>query len=115
MVNASCWPCVIPAPHLAGSVQVITPPVSVQPWLVSRFLALAGLNGYGPWLALDCWFCDTHWLAGVPGIAPPFGTAYPRQIAVLSPGWSITICSACRMYSCLKMGPVFWLFMFGTK
>src|SRR6516162_4441290 len=97
MVNASCWPCVIPAPHLAGSVQVITPPVIVQPWLVSSVLALAGLNGYGPWLLLAFWLSGTHWLAGRLGTAPLFGTAYPRQIAVLSPGWSITISSACRM------------------
>src|SRR5215468_4714460 len=69
MVNASCWACVIPAPHLAGSVQVITPPVSVQPWLVSRFLALAGLNGYGPWLLLAFWLSGVHWLAGRPGTA----------------------------------------------
>ena len=41
-------PCVMPVPHLAGSWQVITPPTSVQPWLVSSDLALAMLNGYGP-------------------------------------------------------------------
>src|SRR5262245_38884159 len=114
MLNASCWPCLIPAPHLDGSVQVITPLVNVQPWLVSRFFAFAMLNGYGPWLLLVFSMSGVHWLGVPDGTGPPCGTAYPRQIAVASPGWSITICSACRMYSCLNIGPVFWLFMLGT-
>jgi hypothetical protein len=34
-VSFSCWPLVMPVPHLDGSWQVITPPDMAQPWLVS--------------------------------------------------------------------------------
>src|SRR6266568_4218818 len=39
-------PFLIPGPHLAGSVQVLTPSgTTFQPWLASRFFALPGLYG----------------------------------------------------------------------
>src|ERR1700685_2916918 len=43
-VKESGWPCLMPAPHLAGSVQVVVPfGTTVQPLLVSRSFALVGL------------------------------------------------------------------------
>src|SRR5271165_3110085 len=44
----SAVPAVIPGPHRLGVAQVVVPPgTTVQPWLVSRLLALAGLYGNG--------------------------------------------------------------------
>ena len=78
-VSFSCWPCLMPVPHLAGSWQVITPPCSAQPWLVSSDLALAMLNGYGPWLLFAVWTAGIHWFpGGAFGAGPEAGTAYPR-------------------------------------
>ena len=38
------WPCLTPAPHRLGLVQVVVPfGVTFQPWLDSSDLALAGL------------------------------------------------------------------------
>ena len=88
----------MPVPHLDGSWQVITPPTSDQPWLVSGDFALAMLNGYGPWLPFSVWMDGIHWLPGGEfGAGPEVGRAYPRQIALMMPGWSMTSCSACRM------------------
>src|ERR1700722_3475936 len=43
-VKDSCWPCLMPAPHLAGSVQEVVPPATTfQPWLVSSCFAFVGL------------------------------------------------------------------------
>src|SRR2546425_12393908 len=96
MLNLSCSPWWIPGPHLAGTWQVITPPALLQPWLVSRAVALATLNGYGPWPLFSRSTGGTHWLLGWVGTGPEVGTAYPRHIAVSIPGWSMSIFSACR-------------------
>ena len=46
MVKLSVLPAVIPAPHRLALLQVVVPPgAMVQPWLVSRLFALAGLYG----------------------------------------------------------------------
>ena len=51
----SALPAAIPGPHLAGSTQVLVPPgTTFQPWLVSRALALAMLNGNGPAPEASC-------------------------------------------------------------
>jgi len=44
--------------------QVITPPTSLQPWLVSSEVASAMENGYGPCPWFSFWLAETHWLAG---------------------------------------------------
>ncbi len=87
-VNFSCWPFLMPVPHFAGSWQVMTPPDSDQPWLVSRDLALEMLNGYGPCPALVIWMGGAYGFVTVVGAGPEVGVAYPRQIALLIPGWS---------------------------
>src|ERR1700678_3656578 len=47
-VKESAWPCLMPAPHLVGSVQVVVPPATtVQPLLESSCFALVGLYGHG--------------------------------------------------------------------
>src|ERR1700685_4058111 len=47
-VKESAWPCLTPAPHLAGSVQVVVPPgTTFQPFAVSSDFALVGLYGHG--------------------------------------------------------------------
>src|SRR6185312_8631903 len=65
-------PWLIPGPHLAGSVQVVTPfGTTFQPWLVSSFFALAGLYGYGlP--ALRCG--DRNEVTGLLATGPTVGT-----------------------------------------
>src|ERR1700756_3805908 len=95
----------MPVPHLAGSWQVITPPTSDQPWLVSSALDLARLNGYGPWPPFSSWTAGVNGFFGSVGIAPEVGTAYPRQIALSMPGWSMAYCRAWRMYSCRTRKP----------
>ena len=50
-----------------------------QPWLVSSDLALAMLNGYGPWSLFSVWMDGIHWFpGGAFGAGPEVGTAYPR-------------------------------------
>src|SRR5579875_2410540 len=68
-VSLSCWPFLIPVPHLAGSWQVITD------------LALAMLNGYGPTPPFSRWIGGTYGLGSVVGAGPEVGVAYPRQMA----------------------------------
>src|ERR1700722_17140051 len=50
-VMANFWPDLIPGPQSVAAVpgfsQTSTPPLLTQPWLVSSFLALVGLYGYG--------------------------------------------------------------------
>src|SRR5215469_7584851 len=47
-LKVSAWPCLMPAPHSDGLVQVVEPlSTTFQPWLVSRSLALVGLYGNG--------------------------------------------------------------------
>src|SRR5215471_458235 len=109
----------MPAPHLEGSWQVITPPCMDQPWASSVDLALAMLNAYGPWLLFWVWMDGIHWLPGGEfGAGPEPGMAYPGQIALMMPGWSMTSCRAWRMYSwrirkpacgLLKLGWAYWM------
>src|SRR5262249_37661319 len=103
----------MPVPHLAGSWQVITPPDSAQPWLVSKEFALEMLTGYGPCPLFSCWMVGTYGFGTVVGAGPEVGVAYPRQIALEIPGWSTMYCSACRMYSCRTMKPTCGLLKFG--
>ena len=72
-MNDSLVPAVMPAPHLAGVSQVITPPTFFQPWLVSRVVAFATENGYGPAPPLDFWIAGVHWFGGWLGTAPVVG------------------------------------------
>src|SRR5215472_19265619 len=47
-LKTSACPFLTPAPHLAGSVQVVEPfGTTFQPWLVSRVFAWVGLYGNG--------------------------------------------------------------------
>src|SRR5437879_177966 len=75
-LRCNAWPAGTPGPHwpapLPGLVQVITPFCWVQPWLVSRLLALLMLNAYGP---APCSRLDTYWLPGTVGMGPVVGTA----------------------------------------
>jgi hypothetical protein len=70
IVNFSCAPLLIPAPHLDGSVQVMTPACSVQPWLVNSAFAAAMSNGYGPCPPLAVSTEGTYWLFGWVGTGP---------------------------------------------
>src|SRR5215472_13125561 len=43
-LNCRPWPCLMPGPHLLGSVQVLTPSgVTFHPWLDSSSFSLVGL------------------------------------------------------------------------
>ena len=79
MLMLSLVPAATPSPHwllpLPALVQVITPPCSVQPWLVSSDFALPTLNGYAPWPLLDFCTSATYWLSGWLGTGPVPGTA----------------------------------------
>ena len=55
----------------------------------------------------------TNGFAGTVGTAPESRLAYPRQIALLMPGWSSAYCMACRMYSCRTRKPTCGLLKFG--
>ena len=56
---------VTPAPHSVAAVpgfsQVITPPTSDQPWLVSSAVRVATENGYGPRPPFSLWTAGIHW------------------------------------------------------
>ena len=77
----------IPGPHLAGSVQVSVPfGTTVQPWLVSRLLALAGLYGNGsPFRPV----ADSHLVAGVAATGPTVTAPYPRSGPAMIAAWFI--------------------------
>src|ERR1700731_2481946 len=64
-------PWAIPGPHLAGSMQLVAPPgTTFQPWLDSRALALATLNGNGsPCLP----FGDRNFVTGTLPTGPTVG------------------------------------------
>ena len=55
--------------------QVITPPTSFQPWLVSSEVAVATLNAYGPCPPFSFCTDGTHWLFGWVGTPPEVGYA----------------------------------------
>src|SRR5579875_2482711 len=95
-VSLSCWPFLIPVPHLAGAGPVTAPPSSPQPWLVSWRVALPILIGDGPFPPFSRWIGGTYGMGSVVGAGPEVGVAYPRQMALEIPCWSITICTACR-------------------
>ena len=61
-VKLSACPCLTPAPHSDGVLQVVTPfGTTFQPWLVSSCLASVGLYGKGsPCLP----FGDRYWVDG---------------------------------------------------
>src|ERR1700689_4655707 len=85
-------PLEIPGPHLAGSVQVVTPPgLTVQPLLDSSALALAMLNGYGPVPALVSALPagDRNLLSGVLPTGPTEGSPKPRIGPSMSAAWAV--------------------------
>jgi hypothetical protein len=103
MLNCSPCPCLIPGPHLAGSVQVLTPfGVTFHPWLDSRLLALVGLYWYGE-PAFSCG--DRKWVTGVLPTGPGVCVPYPRSGPLMTAAWFSRYASDCRKYNCWMIGP----------
>src|SRR5579872_4711568 len=101
MLNEIPSPCLIPAPHRLGFVQVVFPPgTTFQPWLVSSDCAVEGENEHGPSPIADVL---TSGLGGDSGIGPQVGSAVSYRKAWIQPCWSIRCWNAFRKYGCRKM------------
>src|SRR5215472_17413940 len=103
-LNAIAWPDLIPAPHLAGSVQVVLPlGTTCQPWLVSRALAAEGSYGNG---LPDLSDGDRYGVRGLLPTGPTVSVPYPRSGPLMMASWFIRFSSAARKYCCWMMGPL---------
>ncbi len=73
MLNEIPSPCLIPAPHRLGFVQVVVPfGTTFQPWLVSSCCAVDGANAHGLNEMADVL---TSGLGGENGMGPQVGIA----------------------------------------